>query len=61
LSFTYQTGNEAKRDAIDVVINEMLADGTVARLQTKWFDRCIAVPDDINAAEPYTTMPGGDC
>jgi len=61
LSFTYQTGNEAKRDAIDVVINEMLADGTVARLQTKWFDRCIAVPDGINAAEPYTTMPGGDC
>jgi hypothetical protein len=44
-----------------VVINEMLADGTVARLQTKWFDRCIPVPDDINAAEPYTTMPGGDC
>ena len=61
LSFTYQTGNEAKRDAIDVVIIAMLADGTVARLQTKWFDRCIPVPDDINAAEPYTTMPGGDC
>ncbi len=61
LSFTYQNGNEAKRNAIDVVINEMIADGTVAELQTKWFDRCIPVPDDINQAEPYTTMPGGDC
>jgi ABC-type amino acid transport substrate-binding protein len=61
LSFTYQTGNEAKRDAIDVVINEMLADGTVAELQTKWFGRCIPVPDDINQEEPYTSMPGGTC
>jgi len=61
LSFTYQNGNEAKRDAIDVAINEMLADGTVAQLQNKWFGRCIPVPDDINQAEPYTTLPGGEC
>jgi ABC-type amino acid transport substrate-binding protein len=61
LSFTYQNGNEAKRDAIDVVINEMLADGTIAAIQQKWFDRCIPVPDDINQVEPYTTLPGGDC
>jgi len=61
LSFTYQNGNEAKRDAIDVAINEMLADGTVAQLQNKWFGRCIPVPDDINQAEPYTTLPGGTC
>jgi len=61
LSFTFQTGNEAKRDAIDVVINEMLADGTIATIQNKWFGRCIPVPDDINQAEPYTTMPTGEC
>ncbi|MCZ6505582.1 MAG: ABC transporter substrate-binding protein [Actinobacteria bacterium] len=61
LSFTYQTGNEGKRDAIDVVINEMIADGTVAAIQQKWFGRCIPIPDDINQAEPYTTMPAGDC
>jgi len=48
LSFTYQTGNEAKRDAIDVVINEIIADGTIAEIQKKWFGRCIAIPDDIN-------------
>ena len=61
LSFTYQEGNEGKRDAIDVVINEMIADGTVAELQQKWFGNCIPIPDDINQAEPYTTMPEGDC
>jgi ABC-type amino acid transport substrate-binding protein len=61
LSFTFQEGNEGKRDAIDVVINEMIADGTVAELQQKWFGRCIPIPDDINQVEPYTTMPEGDC
>ncbi|MFV1999738.1 MAG: substrate-binding periplasmic protein [Acidimicrobiia bacterium] len=61
LSFTFQEGNEAKRDAIDVVINEMIADGTIAEIQIRWFGRCIPVPDDINQAEPYTTLPGGDC
>jgi len=59
LSFTYQTGNEAKRDAIDVALNEMLADGTVAALQIKWFGRCIPVPDDINQEAPYETMASG--
>ncbi|MFB3050835.1 MAG: transporter substrate-binding domain-containing protein, partial [Acidimicrobiia bacterium] len=59
LSFTYQTGNEAKRDAIDVALNEMLADGTVAALQIKWFGRCIPVPDDINQEAPYDTMASG--
>ena len=59
LSFTYQTGNEAKRDAIDVALNEMLADGTVAELQIKWFGRCIPVPDDINQEAPYDTMASG--
>ncbi|TDI49847.1 MAG: amino acid ABC transporter substrate-binding protein, partial [Acidobacteria bacterium] len=61
LSFTFQEGNEGKRDAIDVVINAMIADGTVARIQQKWFGRCIPIPDDINQAEPYTTLPEGDC
>ena len=61
LSFTFQEGNEGKRDAIDVAINAMIADGTVAELQLKWFGRCIPIPDDINQAEPYTTMPAGDC
>jgi cystine transport system substrate-binding protein len=59
LSFTYQTGNEAKRDAIDVVLDEMIADGTVAELQLKWFGRCIPIPEDINQAEPYETMAAG--
>ena len=59
LSFTYQTGNEAKRDAIDVALNEMIADGTVAALQTKWFGRCIPIPDDINQAPPYETLASG--
>ena len=61
LSFTYQNGNEAKRDAIDVAINALIADGTLAELQQKWFGRCIPVPDDINQVEPYTTLPGGNC
>ena len=59
LSFTYQTGNEAKRDAIDVVINEIIADGTMAEIQKKWFGVCIAIPDDINQAEPYETLAPG--
>ena len=61
LSLTYRTGNEAKRDAIDVAINEMIADGTLAGFQKTWFGRCIPVPGGINDAEPYTTMPSGDC
>ena len=61
LSFTFQNGNEAKRDAIDAVILEMIADGALAEIQKIWFGSCIQVPDDINAAEPYNTMPGGDC
>jgi len=59
LSFTYQTGNEAKRDAIDVVINEIIADGTMAEIQKKWFGVCIAIPDDINQAGPYETLAPG--
>ncbi len=59
LSFTYQTGNEAKRDAIDVALNEMIADGTVAAIQIKWFGRCIPIPDDINQEAPYDTMASG--
>ncbi len=61
LSITYREGSEAKRDAIDVVIKQMLADGAIAEIQKEWFGSCIPVPDDINAAPPYTDLPGGDC
>jgi ABC-type amino acid transport substrate-binding protein len=61
LSLAYQLGSEAKRDAIDVVLNEIIADGTLAEIQKTWFNSCIPVPDDNNQAEPYTTMPAGDC
>ena len=61
LSLAYQLGNEAKRDAIDVVLDEIIADGTLAEIQKSWFNSCIPVPDDNNQAEPYTTMPAGDC
>ena len=61
LSFAFQLGNEAKRDAFDAVLNEMIADGTLAEIQVEWFGSCVPVPDDINAAEPYETLPTGDC
>ena len=61
LSMTFRDGNEALRDAIDPVLDAMIADGTLAEIQKAWFGNCIAVPDDINQAEPYTTLPAGDC
>ena len=61
LSFAFRLDEETLRDAIDVVINEMIADGTVAEIQKAWFNACIPVPDDINQAGPYTTLPSGDC
>jgi hypothetical protein len=39
----------------------MIADGTLAEIQKKWFNTCIPVPDHNNQEEPYTTMPAGDC
>ena len=61
LSITYRTGTEAKRDAIDVVIRQMIDDGAIADIQKKWFGTCLPIPDNINAVAPYTTNPGGDC
>ena len=61
LSLAFQLGMEDKRDAVDVVLNEMIADGTLAEIQKAWFGQCIPVPDDINAVEPYTELPAGDC
>ena len=61
LSLAFQLDNEALRDAVDVVLNEMIADGTLAEIQITWFGRCIPVPDDVDQEGPYTTLPGGDC
>jgi ABC-type amino acid transport substrate-binding protein len=61
LSLAFQLEMEDKRDAIDVVLNEMIADGTLAEIQKTWFGQCIPVPDDNNAVEPYTELPAGDC
>ena len=61
LSLAFQLGMEDKRDAVDAVLNEMIEDGTLAEIQKEWFGQCIPVPDDINAVEPYTELPAGDC
>lgn len=61
LSITFREGNEAKRDAVDVAIKAMIADGTLAEIQKKWFGSCIPVPSDINEPPPYETNPAGDC
>ncbi len=61
LSLAFQLGMEDKRDAVDVVLNEMIEDGTLAEIQKAWFGQCIPVPSDINATEPYDELPAGDC
>ncbi len=61
LSMTFRPDSEGLRNAINPVLDEMIADGTLAELQVKWFGRCIEVPDDINAQPPYTTLPEGNC
>ena len=61
LSLAMQLGQEAKRDAVNAALDAMIADGTLAELQKKWFNTCIPVPDHNNQEEPYTTMPAGDC
>jgi ABC-type amino acid transport substrate-binding protein len=61
LSFAFQLGNEAKRDAFDAVLNEMIADGSLAAIQQTWFGVCIPVPAENNSEEPYDIFPTGDC
>ncbi|MDH3292711.1 MAG: ABC transporter substrate-binding protein [Acidimicrobiia bacterium] len=61
LSLAFQLEMTDKRDAIDIVLNEMIEDGTLAEIQKTWFGQCIPVPDDVNAVEPYTELPAGDC
>jgi glutamine transport system substrate-binding protein len=61
LSLAFQLGKEGTRDAIDVVLNEMIADGTLAGIQKTWFNACIPVPDNNDQEGPYATLPGGDC
>ncbi len=61
LSLAFQLGSEGKRDAVDAMMNEMIADGTLAEIQKTWFSSCIPVPDDNNQEGPYTTLPAGDC
>jgi ABC-type amino acid transport substrate-binding protein len=61
LSLAFQLGMEGKRDAVDAMMNEMIADGTLAEIQKTWFNTCIPVPDDNNQEGPYTTLPAGDC
>jgi polar amino acid transport system substrate-binding protein len=61
LSMTFRPDSEDLRDAINPVLDEMIADGTLADLQVAWFGRCVEVPDDIDAQPPYTTLPEGDC
>ena len=61
LSLAFQLDNEGKRDAVDTALNEIIADGTLAEIQKKWFNSCIPVPDNNNQEGPYTTMPAGDC
>ena len=61
LSMTFRPDSEGLRDAINPVLDAMIADGSLAEFQVKWFGRCIEVPDDINSPPPYTTLPTGTC
>lgn len=61
LSMTFRPDSEGLRDAIDPVLDSMIADGTLASAQVRWFGRCIEVPDDINSEPPYTRLPAGNC
>lgn len=39
-------------------LKKMVADGTVAKLQKKWFGQVIPTPTDINQSEPFPLPPG---
>jgi hypothetical protein len=43
------------------VLNEMIADGSLAAIQQTWFGVCIPVPAENNSEEPYDIFPTGDC
>lgn len=45
--------------AANAVLAEMVADGTIAEFQVKWFGRLIPTPTDINQTEPYPLPPEG--
>jgi ABC-type amino acid transport substrate-binding protein len=53
LSLVFQAGKTELQAAVNEVLDEMLADGTIGELQIKWFSRCVPVPNDINAEPPY--------
>lgn len=61
LSMTFREDSQGLIDAINPILDEMIADGTLAAIQVKWFGVCLAVPDDINSEPPYDTLPEGDC
>jgi ABC-type amino acid transport substrate-binding protein len=46
-------------EAANAVLAAMVADGTVAELQQKWFGRLIPTPTDINQSEPFPLPPEG--
>ncbi|MDX1690065.1 MAG: transporter substrate-binding domain-containing protein, partial [Acidimicrobiia bacterium] len=59
LSMTFRQESQPLIDAINPILDEMIADGTLAEIQLKWFGRCIAVPDTIDSQPPYDQLPAG--
>jgi len=58
LAIAIRKGHTALQQKINKVMADLLADGTIGRLQKKYWGRCLATPDDINAQPPYKEPPG---
>lgn len=58
LAMAFKKDNAALQRQVNGQLSKLLADGTVAKLQKKYWGRCIPTPDDINAKPPYKDPPG---
>lgn len=58
LSMALRKGNAKLQGEINGAMAELMKDGTVAKLQKKYWGRCIGTPDDINSKPPYRNPPG---
>jgi ABC-type amino acid transport substrate-binding protein len=58
LSMAFRKSNTELQTKVNSVLAQLLKDGTVGRLQAKYWNKCIPTPGDIDAQPPYQNPPG---
>lgn len=58
LSMAFRKNNTTLQTKVNGVLTQLIKDGTVGKLQTKYWGKCVPTPGDINARPPYQNPPG---